>query len=260
MFSFFSERLISMNANQKIFMGAFVTLLLITSLLSFQQIKAAQKIEAIEKENALFISQITEQDSKIDTLTEALTKAESELQDQAGIVASYEKVSKFINFEELDTSQLERIQKIADETPLDLESAMALVKYADMLDVPYSIVLSMIEIESNFQKDLVGTHEDRGLMQIIPDTEAWLATEYGKELDLEYNPDQIFKPEYNIALGVKYIDILMNSHGTNFERILSEYNRGPYNLEKYYKANQTYSTSYSRTVLSKERKYVALNN
>jgi len=249
-----------MKANQKIFFGAFVALLFIVIMLCFQQIKAAEKIVAYEKEQALLTSKISEQENKIESLTTTLDVAQKTLDEQSSIVKEYKRLSKFINFSEFDSSQLERSQKIAEETPLDSESALSLVKYADQYDVPVSLVLSVIEIESNFDKDLVGTHQDRGLMQIIPDTEKWLATEFGQELGIEYNPDQIFEPEYNLALGVKYLALLMDSHGSNYERILSEYNRGPYNLAKYYAANQTYSTTYSRSVLSKQKKYVALNN
>jgi len=249
-----------MKANQKIFYGAFVTLLFIVIMLAFQQIKAAQKIEAYENEQALLTSQLTVQENKIEILSESLEQAQDTLSEQSGMVKEFKRLSQFIDFDEFDSSQLERSQKISEETPLDSESALALVKYADQYDVPVSLVLSIMEIESNFNKDLVGTHEDRGLMQIIPDTEEWLASEYGDELGLEYDPSRIFDADYNIALGVKYLDILMSAHGSNFERILSEYNRGPYNLQKYYALNQTYSTSYSRSVLSKEKKYVALNN
>ncbi|GAU76362.1 lytic transglycosylase domain-containing protein [Fusibacter sp. 3D3] len=249
-----------MEARQKIFYGAFITLLFIVIMLAFQQIKAAQKIETYENEHALLTSQITEQENKIESLTASLESAKMTLSNQSGMVDEFKRLSKFIDFTEFDSSQLERSQKIVDETPLDSESALALVKYSDQYDVPVSLILSIMEIESNFDEDLVGADQDRGLMQIIPGTEKWLATEYGNELGLTYDPDRIFDADYNIALGVKYLDILMNSHGSNFERILSEYNRGPNNLKKYYALNQTYSTTYSRSVLSREKKYVALNN
>lgn len=106
----------------------------------------------------------------------------------------------------------------------------------------------------------MGQDQDRGYMQIIPGTEKWLATAYGEELGLEYDPSRIFEADYNLALGIKYLDELISGYGTNYDRILSEYNRGPSNLAKYYSANQTYSTSYSRKVLSKVPIYVSLND
>ncbi len=49
-----------------------------------------------------------------------------------------------------------------------------------------------METESNFNPTLVGTHKDRGLMQIIPATERWLARDFGSEVGIEYNPEEIF--------------------------------------------------------------------
>ena len=178
---------------------------------------------------------------------------------QTPMVDEYKKIAQFVDFDALKSTQLEKAKEISQETPLEYESAVVLVKYADMYDIPYSLVLSIIDIESNFTKDLVGTSQDRGYMQIIPGTEKWLASSYGAELGLSYDPDRIFDPEYNLALGIKYLDELMNDYGTDFDRILSEYNRGSGNLKKYYQAYKTYSTSYSEKVLSNEVLYVALN-
>lgn len=249
-----------MKAKQRIFYGAFVALLLIVISLFFQQIKAAQKITAYKQENVALASQLMEKEDKIEKLSFSLELAEETLEAQQGIVTEYKRLSQFINFEEMDSSQLERSQKIAEKTPLDPESALILVQYADQYGIPVSLVLSIMEIESNFKTDLVGANQDRGLMQIIPGTEKWLATAYGEELGITYNPERIFEPEYNIALGVKYLDVLMENYGRNYERILSEYNRGPSKLKEYYEAHQTYSTTYSRKVLSKQQKYIALNN
>ena len=116
-----------------------------------------------------------------------------------------------------------------------------------------------MESESNFQQFEVGTSEDRGYMQIIPSTEEWLANTYGVQYGLEYDPERIFDADYNIGLASIYLSLLQKSYGDDYNRILSEYNRGPYNLMEYYKENNTYETTYSRVVLSKEHKYLALN-
>jgi soluble lytic murein transglycosylase-like protein len=223
-----------MKLNHKFFYGAFIVVLIGLGVLYSAHLKASEKIEVYTDE--------------ISTLTEKM-EAQSEL--MAAMQTQLNAAT------EMD--QLSKANEIAENTPLDLAAATSLVKYADQFDIPYSLVLSIIDLESNFTADLVGTHEDRGYMQIIPKTEAWLATAYGEELGLSYDPARIFEPDYNLALGIKYLDVLMSSNGANMEKILSEYNRGPYNLEKYFALNQTYSTDYSRTVLSKERKYLSYN-
>lgn len=164
------------------------------------------------------------------------------------------------DLENMSEEQLHKAAEIAQETPLDFEGALSLVRYADLYEIDYSLVLAVIEIESNFNRNLVGTSQDRGYMQIIPGTEQFLAERYGEELGLTYNPDRIFEPEYNIALGIKYLDELIGVHGNQLDKILSEYNRGPFGLEQYYAAHQTYETTYSRSVISRTPKYIALND
>ncbi len=152
-----------------------------------------------------------------------------------------------------------RAKKIANGTPLDYESALILISYADKYDLDPSLILSVIEVESNFNQWEVGSSRDRGYMQIIPATERWLASDFGGELGLKYNPDRIFDPEYNIGLAAAYLNLLQKNYGDDYSRILSEYNRGPSNLKKYYQRNGTYSTTYSRKVLSAEKRYLAFN-
>lgn len=118
----------------------------------------------------------------------------------------------------------------------------------------------MIDLESNFGQYEVGGADDRGYMQIIPSTEKWLAKEFGEKIGVEFNPEQIFEPTYNIGLGAAYLSLLKGVYGENYNRILSEYNRGPYNLKRYYEANNTYVTTYSKVVLSREKKYLTFNN
>ncbi|MBN2259121.1 MAG: transglycosylase SLT domain-containing protein [Clostridiales bacterium] len=153
-----------------------------------------------------------------------------------------------------------KAKEIENSTPLDFETAYIIAKYSDQMDLNVSLILSVMELESNFSQYEVGTSDDRGYMQIIPDTEKWLAEEFGSELGLEYDPERIFEPEYNIGLASIYLSLLQNTYGNDYDRILSEYNRGPYNLKKYYEENNTYETTYSKVILSKESKYLALND
>lgn len=171
------------------------------------------------------------------------------------------KVETAQNFETYENLLLmENATRIMEVTSLPEEAALSLVKYSDELEIRISLLLALMELESDFNKYEVGTHEDRGYMQIIPGTEKWLAEEYGDTIGVEYDPERIFEEDYNIGLSAVYINMLHNAYGDNYNRILSEYNRGPYNLKAYYEKNGTYSTSYSRKVLSLEKKYKPLNS
>ncbi|MDN5351231.1 MAG: hypothetical protein PWQ12_147 [Clostridiales bacterium] len=246
-----------MNAKKKTFSVLAICLVLV---LGAGLAYAAERVKDYENEKQRMATQIDTLEASVDSLTDALEDANATIDAQTPTVEAYWEIADHIDLESFDVGQLESAKNISEETPLDYESALALVKYSDLYDIPYSLVLSIIEMESNFQSDLVGSNQDRGYMQLIPNTERYLATTFGEELGLTYDPERIFEPEYNLALGIKYLDILSDNYGDDYNRILSEYNRGPGNLAKYYAENQTYVTSYSKKVLSVEKKYVALNN
>jgi hypothetical protein len=159
-----------------------------------------------------------------------------------------------ISFEEIPEPVDGRVEAIVDMTPLDENTASIIVDYADQYDLRLSLVLGLIDLESNFGQYLVGTSQDRGYMQIIPGTEKWLATSYGEELGLTYDTSRIFDADYNIPLGIKYLSILKNQYGSE-TKMLTSYNRGDYGMEKWYEANGTYETTYSRVVLKRAEKY-----
>ncbi|SHK55242.1 lytic transglycosylase domain-containing protein [Paramaledivibacter caminithermalis] len=209
------------------------------------------KAESLKKEYSLLSVEI---DRKIDDM-ENLIK---ELESKQKVLDQIKRVRKYIDLD--ITSDLSQIQEIAANTPLDLETSAIVVAYSKKFNIKPSLILAVIKLESNFNKYEVGKHNDRGYMQIIPDTEKWLAKKYGHRLGLKYDPKRIFEPEYNIGLGVIYLSILKESYGENYDRILSEYNRGPYKLKSYYEKHKTYATNYSRGVLNREKKFLELND
>lgn len=158
-----------------------------------------------------------------------------------------------------NTEMDEQAIAITELTPLDIDTAKIVLKYANEYDLNPSLILGMMDLESSFSQYLVGTSQDRGYMQIIPGTEKWLATAYGEELGLKYDTNQIFEPEYNIALSVKYLDVLRQEFGLNYAKILTAYNRGTGGLNKWFRENNTYETAYSRVVMKRERKYLSIN-
>ncbi len=168
------------------------------------------------------------------------------------------------NFETLffkifSSSDIARAIQISEDTPLNLQTAIEIVKYSNKFDLEISLILGLIELESNFKQYEVGASQDRGYMQIIPSTEKWLFDEYGALLEFDYDPSKIFEADYNIGLGSLYLYHLKERYGRDKDRILSEYNRGPYNLRKYYARYLTYETIYSKTVKARSQKYLAYN-
>jgi len=167
------------------------------------------------------------------------------------------RMSSFIDVE--NDQELNQAISITKATPLDLYTSSIIVGYSIKFDIPISIILALIEQESEFNQFAVGADLDRGYCQIIPSTEKWLANNFGHILEIEYDKNKIYEPEYNIGLGVLYLYNLKNAYGEDYHKILSEYNRGVYNLQKYYNTHGTYVTTYSRGILSREVKYRDFN-
>ena len=193
----------------------------------------------------------------IESLNTQVSKMEAEIDEKKILEEKIKDIEKYINLE--DTDSVAKADQIAEGTPLDFETACIVVQYAEQFNLKPSLILAVIDLESNFKQYEVGAADDRGYMQIIPATEKWLAKEFGEKIGMEFNPEQIFEPTYNIGLGAAYLSLLKGVYGENYNRILSEYNRGPYNLKRYYEANNTYVTTYSKVVLSREKKYLTFN-
>ena len=167
-----------------------------------------------------------------------------------------QEIEKYIDLK--NEQHIDKVLRITETTPLDAVAASIIVSYTEKLNVPLSLMLSIIDIESNFGQYEVGSSRDRGYCQIVPSAEKWLTKNHGHLVGIQYDPARIFEPEYNLALGTLYIHLLNKAYKNDSHRVLSEYNRGPYNLKKYYNTYKTYESDYSRKVLDNEKKYKKL--
>jgi len=197
---------------------------------------------------------------EIESMNQEMDRLKNELEDKEALEAKVKRIEEFIDLDAYTDEDLQKAKDISQSTPLDFQTALILVDYSNKYELKLSLLLGLMELESNFNQYEVGTSLDRGYMQIIPSTEKWLAKAFSEELGFEYDPERIFEPEYNIGLSVVYLNTLRTAYGDNYDRILSEYNRGPYNLKRYYEKHATYETTYSRVVLSRANKYLAYNN
>lgn len=163
-----------------------------------------------------------------------------------------------LDLNSIPETTLELAKRIKQTTPLDLRSSLAAAFYSQRFNLRPSLLLAVISKESNFHQFSVGSHNDRGYMQIIPPTERFMVRNYGGVLGLQYNPKQIFDPEYNLGLGAAYLGGMLAEYG-DIDQVLTEYNRGEGRAENYFQRNNSYSTSYSRKVLELEQQYSNLN-
>ncbi len=100
------------------------------------------------------------------------------------------------------------------------------------------LVAAVIHCESGYDVDAVSPAGAVGLMQIMPDTGAWIAD----KLKIEgYCDQQLCDPDTNIQLGCWYLQYLTERFGGAHKHMLAAYNAGPNNVQKWL-ADETYST------------------
>jgi len=86
-----------------------------------------------------------------------------------------------------------------------------------------ALVASIIRAESRFHPEAISPRGALGLMQITPDTGAWIA---GKIGFADFETDSLLDPDTNVELGTWYISYLIG----RFEKVetaLAAYNAGP---------------------------------
>ncbi|SEM23813.1 soluble lytic murein transglycosylase [Syntrophus gentianae] len=95
-------------------------------------------------------------------------------------------------------------------------------------NVDYRLILALIEVESNYQHDVVSPDGSRGFMQLKPSTARVIA----KKTDLSGNgPLNLFDPRVNIKIGVYFLSQLMTEFKT-VRKALYAYNVGPHRAKR----------------------------
>ncbi len=89
-------------------------------------------------------------------------------------------------------------------------------------DVDPMLVFALIKAESNFQPEAVSKSGAVGLMQLMPDTAAWIA---GKT-NLEYDKAMLSQPQCNIQMGTWYLSYLLEEFNGDIALAIVSYNAG----------------------------------
>ena len=95
-------------------------------------------------------------------------------------------------------------------------------RYSALYGVPDTIIYAVIKVESNFESNAVSPAGAVGLMQLMPDTFAWLCERQDETLD----PGMLYDPETNIRYGVYYLSYLYSQFGL-WNSVFAAYNAGP---------------------------------
>jgi len=101
-------------------------------------------------------------------------------------------------------------------------------RYARQYGVDSHLAAAVILSESNFRDDVHSHRGAVGLMQLMPDTAAWIAYQLDDE---NYSLKSLHEPERNIRYGVWYLASLEDEFKGNDVLALAAYNAGRGNVQ-----------------------------
>ena len=102
-------------------------------------------------------------------------------------------------------------------------------RYAEEYNIDKYLVYAIIKAESNFEEEAKSTSNAIGLMQIMEAT----AFETANKIDLDVSEDDLFNPELNIKIGLKYFTSLLEKYNNNYNLAIIAYNAGIGNVDKW---------------------------
>ena len=112
-----------------------------------------------------------------------------------------------------------------------------IMEYSEEFSVDPYLIAAVINTESDFNLEAKSPKGAIGLMQIMPDTGAWI----GEKLEVkDYSEADLYKASVNIRFGTWYLKFLSDKFDGNEELLLAAYNAGSGNVNKWL-ANREYS-------------------
>lgn len=119
-----------------------------------------------------------------------------------------------------------------------------LVALAEEQALDPGLVAAVIRCESRFRVHAVSPSGAIGLMQLMPETGAWIAQQLGIS---DFEVERLYEPDLNLRCGTWYLRYLLDRFG-NEKDALAAYNAGPSNAERW--------VTGSGTVFPETRAYV----
>lgn len=123
------------------------------------------------------------------------------------------------------------IDKIVLKKIYPLKYSEYVEKYAEEYNIDKYLVYAIIKAESNFKEDAKSTSNAVGLVQMMEAT----AIETANKMDLNITKEDLFNPELNIKIGLKYFTSLLDKYNGNYNLAIIAYNAGIGNVDKWIK-------------------------
>jgi soluble lytic murein transglycosylase len=126
---------------------------------------------------------------------------------------------------------LKLILRFSDEISSSQAKKLAklIIEECDNYEIDPSLVLAIIQVESNFSPTAVSDKGAIGLMQVMPSTADYLAEKLGISIS---GKKELHDPFLNVRLGIYYISLL-EGRFDNVEDALFAYYYGPSRFESY---------------------------
>jgi soluble lytic murein transglycosylase len=96
-------------------------------------------------------------------------------------------------------------------------------------DVDPLLIWAIMRQESRFDPEAFGYVGERGLMQVLPSTQAWIA----EQLEEDISPGEGFTPEASIRMGAWFLRFLLDYYDGDLELAITAYNGGAGNVDSW---------------------------
>jgi soluble lytic murein transglycosylase-like protein len=140
------------------------------------------------------------------------------------LISVKEKENEFIQ------KYLSYVEKYVSDRTIAIRILRAVFENSEKYQIPPELILSMIKVESHFNKDAFSQKNAIGLMQILPETAELVANYINKPL---YD---LWKIEDNIEIGVTYLYLLQKYYSLDeaIRRYYAGKNHHIEEAQKYY--------------------------
>lgn len=110
--------------------------------------------------------------------------------------------------------------------------------YSSKWHVDKYLTIAVMKVESNFQEAANSQSGAVGLMQIMPETAAWIAYQLGEQPEeITHDLENLREPETNIRYGTWYLAELEDEFKGNDVLALAAYNAGRGNVHEWMEKN-----------------------
>lgn len=156
-------------------------------------------------------------------------------------------LTKTVEVPAYDSDKLPTLEDVAYyDVPLSYSLQRYIYEVCADEEVPVSLVIAMIDKESNFNPESVSDTGDYGLMQINKINH--------ETLEEQYRAADMLDPYQNVFCGIKVIGTYIKTYEGDYNKALMAYNMGEYGAKKAWESGIK-STSYSESILNLMSEY-----